>query len=133
MANTIKYVVQTLRSGFYHAFTRTNDKNLHIWRFIFICGSDSQSRGIYNIPSWHNSLLCVENKCKNSLQKERELFQSGNVHSGKTIPFPIREFPKCSLCILQHLVYAQSKPGDVDEFPSLSRETGAYPSATPTE
>jgi hypothetical protein len=61
------------------------------------------------------------------------LFQSVNVHSEKTIPFPMREFPKCSSCILKHLVYAQSKPGDVDEFPSLSRETGAYPSATPTE
>jgi len=28
--------------------------------------------------------------------KKIELFQSGYVHSGKTIPFPMRGFPKCS-------------------------------------
>jgi hypothetical protein len=33
--------------------------------------------------------------------KRRESCQSGNVHSGKTIPFPMREFPKCSLCDCQ--------------------------------
>ena len=31
--------------------------------------------------------------------KRRESCQSGNVHSGKTIPFPMRDFPKCSLWI----------------------------------
>ena len=32
--------------------------------------------------------------------KKRDLCQSGNVHNGKTIPFAMRESPKCSLCAL---------------------------------
>ena len=54
------------------------------------------TRGIYNIPSWHNSLLCVEKNVR-ILFKRRESCQSGNALSWKMIPFPMREFPKCSL------------------------------------
>ena len=132
MANTIIYVVQTLRSSLYLAFTITNEKNLHIWRIVLFCGSCNQhKRNLQHSLLAQFPLVCGK-KCKNSLQKEG-IVPKWDVHSGKTIPFPMREFLKCSLCKLKHLVYAQSKPADVEEFPSLSRETGAYPCATPTE
>ena len=40
--------------------------------------------------------------------KRRDLCQSGNVHNGKTIPFAMREFPKCSLYIIPGI--ERSKP-----------------------
>lgn len=54
------------------------------------------TRGMYNILSWHNSLLCVRITWKFAFTR-RELCQSGHAHSGKTIPFPKWEFLKCSL------------------------------------
>ena len=51
--------------------------------------------------------------------QRRELIQSENVHSGKTIPFPMREFSKCSLWIWwlcdpkminSHVELLQSRP-----------------------
>ena len=41
--------------------------------------------------------------------KRRELFQSENVHSGKPIPFPVREFSKCYLRPPPHTVKCSHK------------------------
>ena len=42
---------------------------------------------------------CVREKNVRIPFKRRELCEDGNIHSGKTIPFSVREFPKCSLWI----------------------------------
>ena len=73
---------------------------------LFFFGWDwaTCTRGIYNIPWLLAQFPLVCGKNVRIPFKRRDLCQSGNVHNGRTIPFAMRDFPKCSLwCFSNHL------------------------------